>query len=631
MSIIAEKGAKNILLNDKNRRGMKLVAAGQKYHKFYQQHQIGNGFQQSGIIVGQEETDVVKKDIRIQMNKLESVENALKTKVLLCAIHVLQRVCYDILSVSTTDLQPSCLIFYQQLNDQLGRINHDLMTKLENTQQVKRLKNRIAQGSILNRTNVRNSLFHQKTSPTSTNIKKEPSVLLLETNDDDFCLNNLYTLLPNDLDELIDHLQALYSHHLNYQRRQVGGDEHDHDCDFCFIGITNSLKSLKLPQSLSRKLNYIQSQKLKYISIYMEQQQQDNNKNVKIYRSPSSQQPLQQQVMMAAKNCTNSPHFFGNRKKIPQYRGVNQTIRLLVPNVKSSRQHRVLIKDKQQNEKKSSVKLGGTQRTVNKRNGIRKSPTFRRSNARRMAMYRAKIGRIDQKMVRLIEKHNPDDFCTKCNQKKVVDYTIDHFICRSCMEITPFMENDTKNLSFKDNYHFVKITVYEKLNHFKKWLSHSQAKERTTIPEKVLKELIVYFFQNPNKNRENHDDINPETIRQCLKRHKRAKYYANIPTIECLLTGRPPMLLNNNEESILISMFNQIQGPFNRLKGERSNILYYGYLLRKFCEINGWYHYAKRFSRLKSEDCLRNHDMIWKKICVELKWKYRESSLINRY
>jgi hypothetical protein len=263
-------------------------------------------------------------------------------------------------------------------------------------------------------------------------------------------------------------------------------------------------------------------------------------------------------------------------------------------------------------------------------NVIKACSSRRENNARKLLLYRAKIGMIDKKMISWINANNPDNFCLRCNQHKVVDYNIDHFICHSCLETTPFIENDTKNLSFKDNLHFVKITAYEKINHFKKWLSHSQAKERTTIPNEILRELAIYLFNNPNKRKRDNSDVNQKTLRKCLHRMKLSKYYQNIPNIEYLLAGRKPMRLNQSEEKELIGMFYKIQEPFEKHKGSRSNFLYYGYLLRKFCEINGWYHYAEKFPLLQ-EDCLRKHDSIWEKICSDLKWEYKSTALINTY
>ena len=62
---------------------------------------------------------------------------------------------------------------------------------------------------------------------------------------------------------------------------------------------------------------------------------------------------------------------------------------------------------------------------------------------------------------------------------------------------------------------------------------------------------------------------------------------------------------------------------------KRTNSLYYGYLMYKFCELQGWYQYLPylRRWRLKSEDCRAEQDEIWKQICEYLDWRYIETPI----
>ena len=91
------------------------------------------------------------------------------------------------------------------------------------------------------------------------------------------------------------------------------------------------------------------------------------------------------------------------------------------------------------------------------------------------------------------------------------------------------------------------------------------------------------------------------------------------------------MRFSASETYQLYAMFYKIQTVFDSVKGKRSNYLYYGYMIRKCCEIKKWYHYAIKLPMLTSTDCIRMHDEIWEKICEILNWKYIESSLINDY
>jgi len=73
-------------------------------------------------------------------------------------------------------------------------------------------------------------------------------------------------------------------------------------------------------------------------------------------------------------------------------------------------------------------------------------------------------------------------------------------------------------------------------------------------------------------------------------------------------------------EEKLCEMFHKIQEPFlKHCPADKSNFTSYNYVINKCLHIIKHPEYAKYFPLLKSKDNLYKADMIWKKICQELK------------
>ena len=81
--------------------------------------------------------------------------------------------------------------------------------------------------------------------------------------------------------------------------------------------------------------------------------------------------------------------------------------------------------------------------------------------------------------------------------------------------------------------------------------------------------------------------------------------------------------LENEIEEELRRMFKEIQLPFHKFcPKDRKNFLSYSYVLHKFVQLLSMDEFLPYFPLLKSREKLHQQDLIWKKICVELKWEY---------
>ena len=161
---------------------------------------------------------------------------------------------------------------------------------------------------------------------------------------------------------------------------------------------------------------------------------------------------------------------------------------------------------------------------------------------------------------------------------------------------------------------------YKRENHFNEWLSQFQAQETTNIPDEVMEQLRSELKKLKIKKLE---DITHTKIRGLLKKLRLNKYYEHVPYITNILNGiRPPNMPAELEEYLRI-MFKDIQKPFDdNCPSERKNFLSYSYVLYKFCELLGEDEYLQYFPLLKSKEKLYQQDVIWKRICRDLKWEF---------
>ena len=164
---------------------------------------------------------------------------------------------------------------------------------------------------------------------------------------------------------------------------------------------------------------------------------------------------------------------------------------------------------------------------------------------------------------------------------------------------------------------------YKRLNHFREWLNQFQAKQTPDIPEQVFKDIIKEL----NKNRiTNLSLLTRDIIKNILKKLNYNIYYEHITYIINKLNNLPPPKITRDMENIFISMFLQIQEPWEKYKKtQRKNFLSYSYTLHKFCQLLNLEHLLKFFPLLKDNEKIMNSDNIWFNICKDLNWKYISS------
>ena len=214
------------------------------------------------------------------------------------------------------------------------------------------------------------------------------------------------------------------------------------------------------------------------------------------------------------------------------------------------------------------------------------------------------------------------DRCTNCEDSNLLHFRdTSDLVCEGCGSIIATLISE--ELTYREEQETSEKIInysYKRENHFNEWLSQFQAQETTTIPPEVMEQLRSELKKMKTKKVE---DITHAKVRGLLKKLRLNKYYEHVPYITNILSGiKPPNMPQELEEYLRI-MFKDIQRPFDdNCPTERKNFLSYSYVLYKFCELLSEDQYLQYFPLLKSKEKLYQQDVIWKKICHDLKWEF---------
>jgi|TARA_B100001094_G_scaffold105458_1_gene101664 ribosomal protein S27AE len=214
------------------------------------------------------------------------------------------------------------------------------------------------------------------------------------------------------------------------------------------------------------------------------------------------------------------------------------------------------------------------------------------------------------------------DVCPTCNESNIFHFhDTSELVCDGCGAIIATLISE--ELTYREEQETSEKIVnysYKRENHFNEWLSQFQAQETTTIPQEVMEQLRNELKKLKIKALE---EITHARVRSLLKKLKMNKYYEHVPYITNILSGvKPPNMPQELEERLRI-MFKDIQKPFDdNCPSNRRNFLSYSYVLYKFCELLSEDSYLQYFPLLKSKEKLYQQDVIWKRICHDLRWEF---------
>jgi hypothetical protein len=229
------------------------------------------------------------------------------------------------------------------------------------------------------------------------------------------------------------------------------------------------------------------------------------------------------------------------------------------------------------------------------------------------------LNNIDDRFISVNTFMNPEtDICKYCFEGElIINEEEGLLICNKCFRNSIYLIENEKS-SYKEPPKEVCFYAYKRINHFKEIIAQFQAKETTQIPI----ELIDNIKSQIKKERIELSHLTTQKTKEILKKLGYNKYYEHIPYIKYKL-GIPPPVIPTEIEDILCNLFNEAQSLFYKFcPDDRFNFLSYHYTFYKLCELIGEKQYLQDIPMLKDREKRIEQDVIWKKICAELNWKY---------
>jgi hypothetical protein len=216
---------------------------------------------------------------------------------------------------------------------------------------------------------------------------------------------------------------------------------------------------------------------------------------------------------------------------------------------------------------------------------------------------------------------NISQMCIKCSDEMILDIHNGLMVCHICGHCnTILVESDIPN--YKEECNDTKVYVaYKTMNHFNEWLNKIQGKEVIDLSDDVCNQIKKEINKYDLKG--NPQNITPNYMREILRKLSLNKYYDDIPYIIFKTTNKEPPQLQREQEEKLRSMFREVQEPFKIYKPNvRKNLISYSYIIYKLCELIELDYILPFIHLLKSDQKIKDMDIIWKKICTHLNWEF---------
>lgn len=211
--------------------------------------------------------------------------------------------------------------------------------------------------------------------------------------------------------------------------------------------------------------------------------------------------------------------------------------------------------------------------------------------------------------------------CPHCGNTELTTISAEAMsYCPECDTVEDIIVESDKP-GFKDSQKMeISYFCYKRSNHFQEWISQTQGREHTCIPDSVYDEILTELKKQKIDNVAN---LKMRKLKEVMKKLHMNRYFEHISHILCHLKGTPVVNMPPELETKLRRMFQLIQAPFLiHSPPSRKNFLSYAYVIHKFLQLLGEDEYLAHFQLLKSRHKLHAQDVIWKKICETLKWEF---------
>ena len=222
---------------------------------------------------------------------------------------------------------------------------------------------------------------------------------------------------------------------------------------------------------------------------------------------------------------------------------------------------------------------------------------------------------------RYMRKSLADVECGYCGSNDRVLVPNEGFLhCLQCDTIE-YVTLDSERPSYRDPPRELSYLCYKRSNHLQEWLSQTQGREYTNIPDHVYDSIMLELKRQKITNLAT---LDRKKLKDVLKKLGFNKYFEHLNYIYTLITGKPSIRIPPNIEAQFKRMFAQIQVPFiKHAPPNRKNHLSYSYAISRFADLLGYDEIQEFLPKLKSKSKREEQNRLWAAICKELNWEFR--------
>jgi hypothetical protein len=221
-----------------------------------------------------------------------------------------------------------------------------------------------------------------------------------------------------------------------------------------------------------------------------------------------------------------------------------------------------------------------------------------------------------------------ESICTACEGELIRDEILGETVCPTCCVVKQGGQGLGFKTSFIESQSLNKGALpYDRRSHFDEFIQRLQGAERTEIPQAIIRTVLMQckmFGINPVATPEK---ISYMFLRTTLRNNGYSTFFENIPHIRSIVTRKQPLTFSDDQKYRLQQIFQQIQAPFAKHKGNRKNFLSYSYVVYKSCELLEYYSFLPFLPLLKAPRNLHRADAIWAKICQECNFQFIPTAL----
>lgn len=222
---------------------------------------------------------------------------------------------------------------------------------------------------------------------------------------------------------------------------------------------------------------------------------------------------------------------------------------------------------------------------------------------------------------RYMKKSLAEVECGHCGSTDRVLVPNEGFLhCMQCDTIE-YVTLDSERPSYRDPPRELSYLCYKRSNHLQEWLSQTQGREYTNIPDHVYDSIMLELKRQKITNLAT---LDRKKLKDVLKKLGFNKYFEHLNYIYTLITGKPSIRIPPNIEAQFKRMFAQIQVPFiKHAPPNRKNHISYSFAISRFADLLGYDEIQEFLPKLKSKSKREEQNRLWGAICKELNWEFR--------